>query len=58
MIEVKYAHDEDMEALCREALEQIEEKGYADRLYEDGIRKVLKYGIACYRKECRVMTEV
>lgn len=58
VIEVKYAHDEDMEALCREALEQIEEKGYADRLYEDGMRKVLKYGIACYRKECRVMTEV
>ena len=55
VIEVKYAHDEDMETLCREALKQIEEKGYADRLYKDGMRTVLKYGIACYRKECKVM---
>lgn len=54
VIEVKYAHNEDMESLCREALKQIEEKGYAERFYADGMQTVLKYGIACYRKECRV----
>ncbi len=37
-----------------EALSQIEEKRYADKLYDDGIRNVLKYGIACYKKRCRV----
>lgn len=44
-----------MEALCRAALEQIEKKRYAHQLYGDGMHTVLKYGIACYRKECRVL---
>ena len=55
VIEVKYAHEEDKDGVCRKALEQIERLGYAKRLYEDGMRTVLKYGIACYMKECRVM---
>lgn len=55
VIEVKYAHEEDKDGVCRKALEQIERLGYAKRLYEDGMKTVLKYGIACYRKECRVM---
>ncbi|MDE6203538.1 MAG: PD-(D/E)XK nuclease domain-containing protein, partial [Lachnospiraceae bacterium] len=55
VLEIKYAHDSHMEALCREALEQIERKRYAQELYEDGMHTVLKYGIACYQKECRVM---
>ncbi len=55
VIEVKYAHEEDKDAVCREALEQIERMGYAEQLREDGMETVLKYGIACNRKECRVM---
>lgn len=55
VIEVKYAHDSDLAGVCGEALTQIEKKGYARQLYTDGMEKVLKYGIACYKKECRVV---
>ncbi len=57
IIEVKYAHDGDLESACREALKQIEHTGYEDDLADDGIEKILKYGIACYKKRCRVMLE-
>ena len=55
VIEVKYAHDADLDAECRKALEQIEKNRYADRLLADGMQKILKYGIACYKKNCKVM---
>ena len=55
VIEVKYADDGDMDAVCRRALEQIEEKHYAEGLYDDGFDHILKYGIAFYKKGCRVM---
>ena len=54
VIELKYAESPNLEASCQEALEQIEEKGYADRLIEDGMTKILKYGIACRRNTCMV----
>ncbi len=54
VIEVKYAKDGDFEAGCREAMEQIERMGYCDALLEDGMERVLKYGIACYKKKCKV----
>ena len=55
VIEVKYADDGDMEAVCRRALDQIEEKRYIDPLLDDGFERILKYGIAFYKKRCRVM---
>lgn len=55
MIELKYAHDADLEKVCREALEQIEKKRYTEQLYEDGMEIIIKYGIACHKKGCRVM---
>ena len=54
VIEVKYAENGKLETSCKEALEQIEEKKYEVKLRDDGMRKILKYGIACYKKECRV----
>lgn len=57
VIEVKYAQDSEMDAVCREALEQIDRKGYADELFENDMQTVLKYGIACCRKKCKVMSE-
>ena len=56
IIEVKYA-GENPEATCRRALEQIQEKGYARGMRQDGIQTILKYGIACCRKTCRVLME-
>ena len=57
VIEVKYAEDGNLDAACKKALEQIEEKSYEARLQEDGMRTILKYGIACYRKDCRVVVK-
>ena len=54
-IEVKYARNGDLEAGCRKALEQIDERRYTEFLTEDGMTKILKYGVACYKKKCRVM---
>lgn len=55
VIEVKYAEDGDLETSCKEALKQIEEKKYEAKLWDDGMRNILKYGIACYKKECKVV---
>lgn len=57
VIEVKYADEGDLKAGCREALKQIEEKGYEERLKEDGMSTIFKYGIACRKKECMVRVE-
>ena len=57
IIEVKYADDGNMESVCRKALKQIDEKQYAQRLYEEGFEHILKYGIAFHLKKCRVMVQ-
>lgn len=36
-------------------LQQIEEKDYMARLKQDGMRQFIKYGITCYKKDCKVM---
>lgn len=55
VIELKYAEGGDMDAACEEALQQIEEKGYIARLKQDGMQNFIKYGIACFRKNCKVV---
>ena len=55
IIEVKYAHDGDLDGACKAALKQIEYTRYEDELSDDGVENILKYGIACYKKRCRVM---
>ena len=55
VIELKYAEDGDMDAACQRALAQIEEKQYVSLLKEDGMRNIIKYGIACYKKDCQVV---
>ncbi len=54
VIEVKYAKNDALDDACAEALQQIEEKGYASRLLDDGMTTIRKYGIACYKKHCKV----
>lgn len=55
VVELKYAEDGNLEAGCREALQQIERKRYEESLQKEGIGKILRYGIACYKKRCKVM---
>ena len=54
IIEVKYAENNE-EAECQKALRQIDEKRYATELKQEGISRILKYGIVCNRKRCYVM---
>lgn len=54
IIEVKYSRDGDLEDGCRRALEQIKKNRYEEELQEEEIEHILKYGIACCRKKCRV----
>lgn len=55
VIEVKYAHGGNLEKEAEQALKQIRERRYDEKLRDCGIGRVLKYGIACYRKQCRVV---
>ena len=55
VIELKYAEDGNLEAACSEALKQIEEKKYAEGLRRRGTKKIIKYGIAFWEKECMVV---
>ena len=57
VIEIKYAQNGDCEAECRKALKQIDANRYAENYYQDEVGTLLKYGIACSRKRCRVMLE-
>lgn len=54
VIEIKYAHDGNLEHACEDAMRQIDEKLYAVGLQKRGMKKIVKYGIAFYEKECLV----
>ena len=53
VIEVKYASGGNMEKECENALQKITES-----LEQEGIHKIIKYGIACYKKKCKVMMKI
>ena len=58
VIEVKYTEEgKSMESDCKAALKQIDEKNYTETLYQEGVKRILKYGIACQIKDCKVMLE-
>lgn len=57
IIEVKYAEGGELDAACKEALKQINKNNYTAELKEDDMHKILKYGIACYKKQCKVVLE-
>ena len=52
VIELNYAADGNLETACAEALKQIEDKRYAEGLKRRGMKKIIKYGMACCAKEC------
>lgn len=54
VIEVKYAENGRYDLACAKAMKQIEENGYVETLRKDGMQTIHKYGIACYRKSCKV----
>lgn len=54
IFEMKYAQDGNLERSCEIALKQVEDKKYATVLKEDGMNIIYKYGVACYKKDCKV----
>ena len=54
VIEVKYAEDGKYDPACAKAMEQIENDGYSEVLRQDGMKTIHKYGIACYKKKCKI----
>ncbi len=56
VIEVKYTSSiAGLEKACKEALTQIKEKRYEERLRNDGRTEILTYGIAFCKKRCKVI---
>ena len=57
IIEIKYAENARFEEACQSALKQIEERNYIESLREDDFHTIYRYGIACYKKRCKVAME-
>ncbi len=57
VIEVKYSETDKLEEECNKALRQIENKKSDAVLLDDGMTKMMEYGIASYKKHCKVITE-
>lgn len=56
VIEMKYAEDGNLQKAAEKALKQIESKQYEEALYDEGIEQILRYGIACYKKRCKILS--
>lgn len=58
VIELKYARSfKELDQACERALEQIKDRRYDEALREDGRNEVLAYGIAFWKKRCKVLAE-
>ena len=57
IIEVKYAEDGNLEEECQRVMKQIIDTRYVEALEQEGVHMILKYGIACYKKTCKVALE-
>ena len=55
IIEVKYGEDADMDKGCADALAQIERMNYSAILEDDEVQTIYKYGVACYKKRCKIV---
>lgn len=53
VIEVKYADDGNLQGECEKALQQIIDIRYTEALEQEGIHTIIKYGIACYRRNVK-----
>lgn len=56
IIELKYAENAAFDDACKEALRQIYDKNYEELLIDDGMKTIYRYGIACYKKRCSVIS--
>jgi len=57
VIELKYAENAAFDAACEEAMKQIKARSDEEQLIDDGMKTIYRYGIACYKKRCKVLSE-
>lgn len=57
VIELKYAENAAFDDACREAMKQIRDRNYEETLIDDGMKTIYRYGIACYKKRCKVISD-
>ncbi|MCD7955685.1 MAG: ATP-binding protein [Lachnospiraceae bacterium] len=57
IIEFKYARNARFDAECKDAMAQIERMHYTSELKHEGYHTIYKYGIACFKKRCKVVCE-
>ena len=58
VIELKYARSfKELDQACERALEQIRDRRYDEALREDGRSEILAYGIAFWKKRCKVVVD-
>ena len=48
----------ELTALCEKALQQIDSKHYSDEMRKNGIKQIMKMGIACYKKQIEIRCEI
>ncbi len=56
VIELKYAENAAFDTACQEAMNQIRDRNYEEKLIDDGMKTIYRYGIACYKKRCKVVS--
>ena len=56
VIELKYAENAALDSACEKALQQIQDRNYDEVLIDDGMKTIYRYGIACYKKRCKVIS--
>ena len=58
VVEIKRAEKlDELDAACQKAMEQIHERSYADYFRNEGRTDILSYGIAFWKKRCKVVVE-
>lgn len=57
IIEVKYAENGAFDSACDEAMKQIKNAKYVTALKKKGVQTIHKFGIACYKKSCKVVMD-
>jgi len=48
----------DLDKECKNAIKQIEDKKYAQKHIDNGYTKILKYGIAFFKRNCKVLLKI
>ena len=55
IIETKYAENGSFDHACAAAMRQIEVNDYISLLKQHGMQEIHTYGIACYKKTCKII---